>query len=60
MKFICDNCGYCCESDVNHPDIWIGTKEINSDGFEWQHCCYNCGKQMIELIRQNVECEVNK
>ncbi len=59
MKFICDKCGCCCESDVNHPAIWIGTKEINSDRFEWQHCCYNCGKQIIELIRQNVKSEVN-
>ncbi len=53
MKFICDKCGFCRESDENHKSIWIGTKEKNSDGFEWQHCCYECGKEMINLIEAN-------
>ena len=50
MKFICDKCGYCCESDDNHKSIWIGTKEKNSDGFDWQHLCYDCGKQMYNFV----------
>lgn len=53
MKFVCDKCGFCCESDDNHPAIWIGTK--TKDGMhEWQHCCYECGKQMIDFVESKL------
>ena len=50
MKIICDKCGFCRESDDKHKDIWIGTKI--ADGYEWHHLCYECGKQMINLIEE--------
>lgn len=47
MKFICDKCGFCCDTDVQ-KDIWIGEKMPY--GYDWQHLCYDCGKQMHNFI----------
>lgn len=50
MKFICDNCGFCCDSDDEHKGIWISNKI--GKRYEVQHLCYECGKQMINLIEE--------
>lgn len=48
MKYICDKCGYCRESDNEPKDIWVRTKI--GDRYEVQHYCYECGKPIFNLI----------
>lgn len=48
MKFICDKCKICFDSNDAYDNILIAMKI--TVGYEWQHYCYNCGKRIHDAL----------
>ena len=48
MKFICDKCKICYDSNDGYDNILIAMKI--TVGYEWQHYCYNCGKRIHDAL----------
>lgn len=48
MKFICDKCKICYDSNDDYDNILIAMKITY--GYEWQHYCYCCGKRIHDAL----------
>lgn len=48
MKFICDKCKICYDSNDGYDNILIAMKITY--GYEWQHYCYTCGKHIHDAL----------